>query len=342
MKIAVIGSGSWGIASSLLLHRNGHEVVIWSFSEEERKRLLRKHANKDLLPGVKLPKKMVITCDISCAANTELIVLAVPSFAVSETAERLLPHIHNAKAVALLSKGFDKEHGYCLLSETLEQTFGGVVPIVALTGPSHAEEVARSIPTAVVAASGKKAAAELVQKAFMNEHFRVYTTPDIVGAEIGGAMKNVLALAVGIADGMGYGDNTKAMLMTRGLTEMMRFGVFFGGKSETFSGLSGAGDLIVTCVSQHSRNRRAGLLIGDGMPPEEAIEKVGAVVEGYFATQAVHKIAEGRGLDLPVSKAMYALLFEGAPLAEVARSLFTRSGRAEIDEVFMSHIEWPE
>ena len=329
MKISVIGCGGWGLAVSTLLELNGHDVTVWCFLQEEFELLARERGNEKLLPGVKLREGIKLTTDISCAEGCDMVVIAVPSFAVFSTARELKAHIGKDTPVVLLSKGFDKSNGYCLLSESLEKALEGRGRIVALTGPSHAEEVARQIPTAVVAASADKAAAALVQSAFMNGFFRVYTHNDIVGAELGGAMKNIMALAVGISDGAGYGDNTKAMIMTRGIAEMSRFGQHLGGESETFAGLSGVGDLIVTCISRHSRNRRAGLMIGEGIEPKEAIARVGATVEGYFATEAVYHLAKGSGIELPISEAMYRLLFEGAELKSVVEGLFSREGKPE-------------
>lgn len=329
MKFAVIGCGGWGLAVSSLLESNGHDVTVWCFLEEEYQLLNETRGNEKLLPGIRLDEKIRFTTDISCAAACDIVVVAVPSFAVYSTAVQLRAHIGKDTVVVLLSKGFDKSNGYCLLSDSLRRALGDKGRIVALTGPSHAEEVARRVPTAVVAASEDQAAAEIVQNAFMNGFFRVYTHDDIVGAELGGAMKNIMALAVGISDGAGYGDNTKAMLMTRGIAEMSRFGVWLGGRNETFSGLSGIGDLIVTCTSQHSRNRRAGLMIGAGVAPEEAVKRVGAVVEGYFATEAVHHLAQGSGIELPISEAMYDLLFEGKKLDEVVQALFSRASKPE-------------
>ncbi len=328
MKIAVIGSGGWGIAASKLLYENGNEVVLWSFTDEEVKLLSEKRGNEALLPGVLLPEKVEITGDVSCAKGKDLIIMATPSFGVCKTAEKVLPYAKDAKAVVLLSKGFDADSGYCLLSDTLERVFVDK-PIVALTGPSHAEEVGRRVPTAVLAASKSRDAAELAQSAFSNHWFKVYTSPDIVSAELGGAMKNIMALAVGISDGAGLGDNTKAMIMTRGIAEMSSRGVCLGGKSHTFAGLSGVGDLIVTCISQHSRNRRAGLMIGSGEKPEEALKRVGAVVEGYYATKAVHELVKDKDIELPICSAMYRLLFEGEPLDEVMNSLLTRNKKPE-------------
>ncbi len=339
MKISVIGSGSWGIAATKMLSENGHDLTLWSFDEKEAAMLQTERMNPALLPGVQLPEKVRVTTDIACAEGADIVVVAVPSFAVFETARKMSPYMKK-QVVVLLSKGFDKNSGYSLLSDLLERVFMGAVPVVALTGPSHAEEVGRGVPTAVVAASVNKAAAELVQEAFMNPVFRVYTTPDIVGAELGGAMKNIMALAVGISDGAGYGDNTKAMLMTRGITEMARFGVAMGGRPETFTGLSGIGDLIVTCISQHSRNRRAGLLIGSGISPDEAIKQVGATVEGYFAAQAVHELTRGKDIELPICQAVYELLYEGVSLEDTERALMTRGKKHEIEESWMKHINW--
>ncbi|MBQ7624694.1 MAG: NAD(P)-dependent glycerol-3-phosphate dehydrogenase [Clostridia bacterium] len=328
MKVAVIGSGGWGIAASKLLCENGNDVTLWSFTDEEVKLLSEKRGNESLLPGVFLQESVTVTGDISCASGKDIIVMATPSFGVRKTAERVLPYVGAAKAVVLLSKGFDADSGYCLLSDTLEKVFAGK-PIVALTGPSHAEEVGRGVPTAVLAASKSREAAELAQSAFSNHWFKVYTSPDIVSAELGGAMKNIMALAVGISDGAGLGDNTKAMIMTRGIAEMSRLGVCLGGKAHTFAGLSGVGDLIVTCISQHSRNRRAGLMIGSGVKPEDALKRVGAVVEGYYATKAVHELVKEKDIELPICGAMYELLFEGKPLADVMNSLLTRDKKPE-------------
>ncbi|MDP4110137.1 MAG: NAD(P)H-dependent glycerol-3-phosphate dehydrogenase, partial [Bacillota bacterium] len=245
-----------------------------------------------------------------------------------------------AKAVICLTKGFDRDNGYCLFSETLDNILDNKFPIVALTGPSHAEEVGRGVPTAVVAASRDKVAAEFVQRVFMSDWFRVYTTPDIVGAELGGALKNIIALAVGICDGAGLGDNTKAALMTRGLTEMARLGVALGGQSETFAGLSGVGDLIVTCISMHSRNHRAGILIGEGKSPDEAIKEVGSVVEGYYATEAGYFLSQQKGIEMPICEAMYKILYEKYDVKQALNELMTRNKKQEIEEVWMKHIQW--
>ena len=340
MKLSVFGCGGWGLAIAGLLSRNGHTVTLWTPFEEERAALARDRGNPRLLPGVLLDGSVGLTTDRAAAADADMAVIAVPSYAVHETASGLRGLLSAGRPVVLLSKGFDRDGGYCLLSDTLEHALGDGSPIVALTGPSHAEEVARGIPTAVVAASRDRGAAEAVQAAFSSPVFRVYTSPDIIGAELGGAMKNVMALAAGISDGAGFGDNTKALLMTRGIAEMARFGVRMGGKLQTFSGLSGVGDLIVTCISDHSRNRRAGLLIGAGKRPEDAIREVGAVVEGYYAVQAVHELQKKIPVELPISEAMYRLLFEGDDIQSVVKSLFSRELRSELEPDWHDPSEW--
>ena len=280
MKVFVLGTGGWGIALAMLLHQNGHQVTSWTYQQAECDLLHRERCNEKLLPGVVIPDGIEITTDMSGAADAELVVLAVPSFAVASTAEKLAGIVKPETVLVNVGKGLDSKHGYCRFSETITRAVNGRNPVVALTGPTHAEEVARGIPTAIVAASESRTAAELTQEAFMNDtNFRVYTSSDIIGCELGGAFKNIIALGAGISDGLGLGDNSKAAFMTRGLTEIARLGIKLGAKQETFAGLSGVGDLIVTCCSMHSRNRRAGILIGRGATVEEAMKEVGATVE---------------------------------------------------------------
>ena len=331
MKISVIGSGGWGLAVAKSAAESGHDVSVWSHKPETTAMLRENRCNPKLLKGITMPESILFTDDIGCVADCPIVVVAVPSFAVCDTARKLAPVLCDGQVLVLLSKGFDLQHGCCLLSDTLAREVDKACPVVALTGPSHAEEVSRGVPTAVLAASPNREAAELVQNALSTEFFRVYTSPDIVSAELGGAMKNIMAVAVGISDGYGFGDNTKALLMTRGIAEISRLGVALGGQAHTFSGLSGVGDLIVTCISNHSRNRRFGLLVGGGMPVEQALEEVGAVVEGYFATRAVQELTRDRNLDMPICQAMYAILVERKPLDTVVQSLLSRAHRAEHD-----------
>lgn len=336
MKVMVLGSGGWGTALAVLLHGNGHEVTLWTFFPEEAERLARTRTNEKLLPGVMIPEEIPVTSDLSPVRDAELVVLAVPSFAVASTAESIADKIRPGTVVVNVGKGLDAKHGYCRFSESIAAVLGEGHPVVALTGPTHAEEVGRGIPTAILAASASRAAAELTQDVFMSGgKFRVYTSEDIIGAELGGAFKNIIALGAGIADGLGLGDNSKAAFMTRGLTEIARLGVALGAKQETFAGLSGVGDLIVTCTSMHSRNRRAGILIGQGRDVKAAMEEVGAVVEGYYATEAGYQLAKRTGVSMPITEAMYHVLYEGASAQEAIGLLMGRARKRESEELWI-------
>ena len=337
MKIFLLGSGGWGSALAILLHNNGHQVTMWTFFPEECERLKRERTNEKLLPGVYIPDEIEITNDMAGAAEAEMVVLAVPSFAVASTAENLAAVVPEGIPVINVGKGLDAKHGYCRFSETIERALGGKNPIVALTGPTHAEEVSRGIPTAIVAASASRQAAELTQDVFMSDVFRVYTSPDIIGAELGGAFKNIIALGAGISDGLGLGDNSKAAFMTRGLTEIARLGVTLGARQDTFAGLSGLGDLIVTCCSMHSRNRRAGILIGKGKGVQEAMKEVGAVVEGYYATEAGYMLAQKMGVSMPIVDAMYHVLYKGGDPKEAIGMLMRRARTHESEEVWLTN-----
>lgn len=339
MKIVILGSGGWGTALSIMLTKCGHDVTLWSFLQSEWEALERDRENRQFLSGVEFPQALKLTCDMTAVQGADIVVLATPSFAVRETAEKLRPLLGEGCVLVNVSKGIDRDSGM-RLSQVIDQAIGGSHDIVALSGPSHAEEVGRGVPTAIIAASRSKRAAELVQDAFMNQVFRVYITPDIVGVELGGALKNIIALAAGICDGMYLGDNTKAALMTRGLTEMARLGVALGGRSETFAGLAGVGDLIVTCTSMHSRNRRAGIMIGEGVSPDEAVKRVGAVVEGYYATRAGKMLAEQTGIEMPITSQAYQVLYEGKSPRDAIFELMTRGKKSETEESWMEHITW--
>lgn len=330
MKITVVGSGGWGTALSLLLLENGNDVTLWSYFDKETEEM-RSTGENPFLKGVALPKELKLTSDLRSVTGACAVVLATPSYAVRETARRMAPLLSPDAVVISVSKGIERETSLCM-TQIIEQEIGDTFPIVALSGPSHAEEVGRGIPTAVVSACKDIAVAEWVQDLFMNERFRVYSSDDVVGVELSAALKNVIALCAGCCDGMGYGDNTKAMLMTRGLAEIARVGVVMGGKKETFAGLAGMGDLIVTCTSVHSRNRRAGLLIGGGMEPREAMKQVGAVVEGYYAAASAMEMAERFGVEMPITAATYNVLYNHAPLNVMFTSLMTRRQKREIDE----------
>ncbi len=328
MEIAVVGSGGWGTAISMLLHRNRHEVTLISYSKEESDNLAATLENP-FLPGVKLPADLHYTSDPAAVSKASLIVIVPPSFAVRTTVKGIAPYLRPDAILVSATKGIEADTGM-RMSEIVHEVTGKRV--VVLSGPSHAEEVSREVPTGVVAACEDQLLAEIVQEVFMNDRFRVYTSSDPVGVELGAAMKNVIALCAGVCDGLGYGDNTKALLMTRGLTEVARLGMKLGSRTDTFAGLTGIGDLIVTCTSMHSRNRRAGILIGEGMTVQEAMKEVGAVVEGYYATQAVKLLADRLGVEMPITNAAYRVLYEGAPVGEALHSLMGRKKGKEIED----------
>ena len=305
MKTAVIGSGAWGTALALALLNNGHQTTLWSYSGQENATLREKRENP-MLPGVALPDTLELTTDLASVKDCGAVVLATPSFAVRSTAKQLK---------AFLSPG------------------APVILVVVLSGPSHAEEVGRGVPTAVVVACGNRDAALLAQDLFMSRQLRIYTSPDITGVEIGAALKNVIALCAGCCDGMGCGDNTKAMLMTRGLTEIARLGVALGARKETFAGLAGVGDLIVTCTSMHSRNRRAGILIGQGRTAQQAMDELGgAVVEGYYAAASAKQMADKAGVEMPITAGAYEVLYREADPRGVLERLMARERRDELEE----------
>ena len=328
MEIAVVGSGGWGTALALLLRENKHEVTLISYSKEESDNLIQTLVNP-FLPGVRLPDDIHYTADHAAVKESSMVVVVPPSFAVRATMEKLAPYLRQDVILVSATKGIESDTGK-RMSEIIREVTGKR-PVV-LSGPSHAEEVSRKVPTGVVAACEDRLLAEIVQEVFMNDRFRVYTSSDPVGVELGAAMKNVIALCAGICDGLGYGDNTKALLMTRGLTEVARLGMKLGSRNDTFAGLTGIGDLIVTCTSMHSRNRRAGILIGKGESVDQAMKEVGAVVEGYYAAKSVKLLADRMGVDMPITQAAYAVLYDGAPVGSALGSLMTRKKGQEIED----------
>lgn len=330
MRTAVLGSGGWGTALALVLLENGHDVTLWSYQEEES-RVLRETGENPMLKGVPLPGALKLTSDMGCVKGCQAVVLATPSFAVRTTARQMAGVLDAGTVIISVSKGIEKESS-CTLTQVIEEETGGRFPIAALSGPSHAEEVGRRVPTAVVSAAREQRYAELVQDLFMNERFRVYASDDVVGVELAAALKNVIALCAGICDGMGFGDNTKAALMTRGLTEIARLGEALGGRKGTFAGLAGVGDLIVTCTSMHSRNRRCGILIGQGTPVDQAIRAIGAVVEGYYATANAKTLADKTGIDMPITQAAWQVLYQGKDPRAVMAELMTREKKHELEE----------
>ena len=333
MKVCVLGSGGWGTALSLVLLENGHDVALWSFTREEYE-AIRSAGENPMLKGVPLPKELRLTWDMNAAAGCGMVVLATPSFAIRTTARKLRDIVTPGTVLVSVAKGIE-EGTSKRLTEAIEEETQGKCPVVALSGPTHAEEVGRKIPSGIVAASENQQAAEQVQDLFMNKRFRVYTSSDVVGAELGAALKNVIALCAGISDGMGFGDNTRAMLMTRGLTEIARLGVALGGRQATFAGLTGVGDLIVTCTSMHSRNHRCGILIGQGVEPHEAVKQIGAVVEGFYAAKTARELAHKHGVEMPITEAAYSVLYEGMAPAEAMKQLMTRDKKQETEDSWL-------
>ena len=335
-NVGIMGAGSWGTALALLLHKNGHQVTVWSISEEEVEMLSTKREHESKLPGVRIPDDMEFTSDLAKAVkDKDFIVMAVPSPFTRSTARSMSPYIPEGQIIVDVAKGIE-EDTLMTLSQQIEQEIPQA-DVAVLSGPSHAEEVGRGIPTSVVIGAKTKKTAEYLQSMFMNEVFRVYTSPDILGMELGGSLKNVIALAAGIADGLGYGDNTKAALITRGIAEIARLGVEAGGALESFTGLTGIGDLIVTCASVHSRNRKAGYLIGQGMSMQEAMDEVKMVVEGVYSTKAAVKMGKKYGVSTPIIEEVNKVLFEGKNPGEAVRDLMLRDSKPEI-----STLSWKE
>ena len=330
--ISVIGAGSWGIALAVLLHKNGHKVTVWSVIEEEIAMLKREHEHKDKLPGVRLPEDMEFTTDLEYAVRgRDTLVLAVPSPFTRSTSRSMKEYAAQGQIIVNVAKGIE-EKTLMTLSQIIEEEIPQA-EVAVLSGPSHAEEVGRGIPTTIVVGAKEKKTAEYLQNLFMNEVFRVYISPDVLGIELGAALKNVVALAAGIADGLGYGDNTKAALITRGITEISRLGTAMGGRAETFSGLTGIGDLIVTCASMHSRNRRAGILIGKGYTMEVAMEEVKMVVEGVYSAKAAMALAKKYGVQLPIIEQVNAVLFDGKAADEAVKDLMLRDKKIECSDI---------
>jgi len=334
--VSVIGAGSWGTALSVVLSENGHNVTIWSIDQNEIDMLQTYHEHKDKLPQVMLPEDMIFTTDLKQACHKKaLIVMAVPSVYIRSTAVLMSPYVEKDQVIVNVAKGIE-EDSLMTLSDIIEQEIPQAT-VAVMSGPSHAEEVARKIPTTCVVGAKKKETAEFVQNLFMNNVFRVYTSPDVLGIELGGALKNVVALAAGMADGLGYGDNTKAALITRGISEISRLGVKMGAKAETFAGLTGIGDLVVTCESRHSRNRKAGMLMGQGLDPEAAMKEVNMVVEGVYSAKAALALARKYDVEVPIIEYVNEILFEGAKVKDAVVTLMSREKK---DEYF--GLDWKE
>ncbi|MEN8908209.1 MAG: NAD(P)H-dependent glycerol-3-phosphate dehydrogenase [Clostridiales bacterium] len=328
-RISLIGAGSWGTALAVLLESNGHDVSVWSEFHDEIDMLNDNREHIDKLPGVKIPENIVFTKDLeSSILNSDIVVLVVPSHVVRQTVVKMKP-FYKGQIIVCCAKGIEEDTGLTM-SKVIESEIKSS-RVVILSGPTHAEEVSKFIPTTIVAASKSLKDAEYAQSIFMNNRFRVYTNHDVIGVELGGSLKNVIALCAGISDGLGYGDNTKAALMTRGIAEISRLGTKLGANINTFSGLSGVGDLIVTCTSMHSRNRRAGILIGKGKSMEEAIVEVKMVVEGITTTKAAYMLAKKENVGMPIILEAYNVLFNKKDPSEAVNDLMTRDKKYELD-----------
>lgn len=342
-EVGIIGAGSWGTALSLLLYNNGNNVTVWSIMEDEIRMLTEEHEQKDKLPGVRLPEDMIFTTDLEAAIRgKDVLVLAVPSPFTRSTAAKMAPFVTEGQRIVNVAKGIE-ETTLMTLSEIIEEEIPKA-DVAVLSGPSHAEEVGRGIPTTIVVGSKKKDTAEYLQNLFMSEVFRVYISSDVLGIELGAALKNVVALAAGIADGLGYGDNTKAALITRGIAEIARLGISMGSRIETFYGLTGIGDLIVTCASMHSRNRRAGILIGKGMAMEEAMAEVKMVVEGVYSAKAGYALSQKYHVSMPIIEQVNKILFEGASAADAVKELMLRDKKIEnidLRNLYQNSVEIP-
>lgn len=332
-KIAVIGAGSWGTALSVSLSGNGHTVKIWDVNQEHLKELSENRENKRYLPEVELPDSLQISYTVEEAIEgADIVLFSAPAQHFRSALDGALPYLKPEMVLVNVAKGIEQKS----LKRLSEIAFNKLpnARYAVLSGPSHAEEVGRAMPTTLVSASEELEVAEYIQDVFMSDHLRIYTNSDVIGVELGGALKNIIALGAGISDGMGYGDNAKAALMTRGITEIARLGVKLGADLSTFSGLTGIGDLIVTCTSMHSRNRRCGILIGEGMKPSEATEKVGMVVEGMYTTEAAYELAKQVGVEMPITEQIYHVINDTTDAREAVMSLMTRQRKHETEELF--------
>ncbi|WP_350342456.1 NAD(P)H-dependent glycerol-3-phosphate dehydrogenase [Proteinivorax tanatarense] len=334
-KISILGAGGWGTALATSFAKNGRKVSLWTRTEESAKNLNKVRENIKYLPGAIIPANVEITSSIDkCIAESEIVVIVTPSSAVRVICEKIKNTIPKETIIVTASKGFE-QNSLLRMSEVIQDVLGENHPVAVLSGPNHAEEVGKDIPTATVVAAKQKEVAEAVQDAFMGPKLRVYTNPDVVGVETGGALKNIIALGAGISDGLEFGDNTKSALLTRGLTEIARLGVAMGGEKMTFAGLSGIGDLVATCTSQHSRNWRAGNLLGQGKSLEEILSETNMVVEGVKTAKSVNHLAEKYGVEMPISKQIYKVLFEDKDPKEAVTDLMLRGKTKEIEEVVM-------
>ena len=332
-NITILGSGGFGLSLAIMADNAGHKVTVWSAFNDEIETIRRTGELKAKLPGVLVNKTIELTTDISCVKDKDIVILGIPSPFLRSVCEQAAPFMEKNTIVVNTAKGLESGS-----LKTMCQVAKECFPenhVAVLTGPSHAEEVARGLPTTIVTSSDSRDVSYFIQSALSNRTFRVYVNDDEIGSEIGGTMKNIIALAAGVCDGLGYGDNTKAALMTRGIYEIAKLGKAMGAQEETFNGLSGIGDLIVTCCSMHSRNRRAGILIGQGVDPEEAVRRVGTV-EGYVCTKNARELAKKMGIEMPITEELARILFDGAPVKDALRNLMGRPPKNETEHEFLA------
>lgn len=335
--VAVMGAGSWGTAIAIALSTNGHNVRLWVRNKGQAETIMKHKRNEAYLPGIELPENLQVETEAAKALlGADAVILAVPAQQTRFLIKGIKNLIPDDALIISVAKGIEKQT-HLRISQLVKEAMGEH-PFAVVSGPSHAEEVARFMPTTLVAASTKKVHAEKAQDLFMNEYLRVYTNPDVVGVELAGALKNVIAFGAGIADGIGYGDNARAALITRGLAEIGRLGQAMGASINTFAGLSGIGDLIVTCTSMHSRNRRAGILVGQGLSMEEALNEVGMVVEGVYTAAAAYEVARDLKVDMPITNAIYRVLYEQQDVTAAVRELMTRQRKHEMEEVAITSV----
>lgn len=333
-NIMILGSGGFGISLAVMLEKSGHTVTMWSKFQSEIDEIRAYGEHKRLLPNIHINTNITLTSDLSQCNGNELVIFAVPSFAVRETAKACSQFIDKDAVIANVGKGFDEE-----TSMRLSQVISQEIPnndIVILSGPSHAEEIARGIPTTIVATCSNRVSAEFVQDTIMNERLRIYVNDDVIGVELGGALKNIIAVGAGMCDGLGLGDNSKAALITRGLAEIARLGKAMGASNETFIGLTGMGDLIVTCTSMHSRNRRCGILIGQGVEPNEAIKQIGMTVEGLSATKSAYRLSQEYNIEMPLTSMLYDIVENDKPVKTAISELMGRPKRHENEDIWLS------
>ncbi|MDD4834072.1 MAG: NAD(P)H-dependent glycerol-3-phosphate dehydrogenase [Lutispora sp.] len=341
-KVSVIGSGSWGTANAISLAGKGLDVKLWVRNKELLETINEKRENITYLPNILLPENIQASNDLEyCCKDSEIIVLGTPSHAVRETVQNISGYINKGQVIVSLAKGIEND-SLCRMSQIIEEYLPHN-PLAVLSGPNHAEEVARNIPTATVVSSKYKKIAEFIQDIFMTPRLRVYTNPDLVGIELGGALKNVIALGAGISDGLGFGDNTKAAIMTRGIVEIARLGVAMGARKNTFNGLAGAGDLIVTCTSMHSRNRRAGIAIGQGKTLDEVLSSTKMVVEGVKTTKSTYQLSKKTGIEMPITEEIFGVLFQGSEVKKSVINLMTRNKTHEMEDLpEIEAIDWKD